>query len=96
LRLADGRDVFPRIPEAELDELVGPLSWRLVQEAPGRLVVVVEAEAAERAADAISGIREVVAQAFGPGFSVTLSTSEARPGGMARRKRELLRSMLAA
>jgi phenylacetate-CoA ligase len=94
LRLKDGRSVFPQLPEAALDALIGPLQWRLVQEAPDVIDVVVQREGSARAQAAIADVARTIDRAFGTGFRVTLETAQAPAAGAWRKKRELFVSLI--
>ncbi len=94
LRLPDGSRVFPALPEEALDRLIGPVAWRLVQETPGSIKVVVEQDTMPRAEAALAAVRDAVAEAFGDGYRVELATPLPTPPGAWRKKRELFRSLV--
>jgi phenylacetate-CoA ligase len=94
LRLPNGTRVFPVVPEAALDVLIGPLCWRLVQDAPEQVAVAIEADALPRAQAAMAAVRQAIMDAFGNAFQVDLRIADAAPPGIWRKKRELFRSLL--
>jgi phenylacetate-CoA ligase len=96
LRLKDGRLIFPEIPETALDALIGPLQWRLVQEAPDVIVAVVQPASRARADAVIADIARAIEGAFGKGFRMELETARAPIAGARRRKHELFRSPAAS
>ena len=92
LMLANDRRVFPAIPEAKLDALIGPLKWRLAQTGPERVEVRVDAAAMGKARDAAAEIAEAVRDALGGSFAVELAEAVPPAPGVWRKKRELFRA----
>jgi phenylacetate-CoA ligase len=90
LRYSDGREVFPDVPEAALDILIGPLKWQLVQEEMDRLVVYVDPEVMPRIALSSPLIEETIRNAFRADLRVDFYP--AHPREVPRRKRELFSS----
>lgn len=94
LRRRSGPPVFPSLPEAELDALVGPLQWRLVQRALDRIEIIVEPASIAKAQAAERAVRAAIEGAFAAPFAVAIVAAEPPPPGVWRKKRELFRSDL--
>jgi phenylacetate-CoA ligase len=94
LRRPDGTMTFPVVPEAALDDLIGPLQWQLVQELQDRVAVIVAPAAAHLTIAAIDAVTATVQRALGAKFTVTVRAAEPPPPGAWRKKRELFRSLL--
>ncbi|MGW8369659.1 MAG: hypothetical protein ACWGPN_13415 [Gammaproteobacteria bacterium] len=87
--------MFPNVPEAELDETIGPLGWRMVQRSVSDIEIVVDPSLIEGARASLQEIGLIVDRSFDDAFKTTLSAEEPPKPGSWRKKRELFRSDLA-
>jgi phenylacetate-CoA ligase len=94
LRRPDGTMTFPVVPEAALDDLIGPLQWRLVQESQDHVAVIVAPVAEQRTIAAFDAVTAAVQRALGAKFTVTVRAAETPPPSAWRKKRELFRSLV--